>query len=153
FGVLINGQIVLTGFDVVQAAAGPNRAVAQTFTAIADASGTIAIRFIADRDNAEVNGIAVIPPPMTAVDAGGSAAGGYQADTGAGFSGQSQAAPLTSSVIDTSQVANPAPQAVYQSYRYGPDFTYTATGLVPGGIYAVRLDFAEVYWSQPGQRV
>ena len=39
--------------------------------------------------------------------------------------------------------ANPAPQSVYQTERYG-NFTYTVPNLTPGASYTVRLDFAEI---------
>ena len=45
----------------------------------------------------------------------------------------------------------PAPQAVYQTERYG-NFTYTFTGLTSGLTYKVRLHFAEFYWTAVGQR-
>lgn len=54
-------------------------------------------------------------------------------------------------VIDTSGVANPAPQAVYQTERYG-NFTYSFGGLIPGEEYDVRLHFAETYWNAAGKR-
>jgi hypothetical protein len=46
--------------------------------------------------------------------------------------------------INTSSVADPAPQAVYDTERYG-NFTYTVPGLTPGAAYTVRLHFAEIY--------
>jgi hypothetical protein len=53
--------------------------------------------------------------------------------------------------IDTS-TANAAPAAVYQSERYGRDFTYTFP--VPGtGRYLVRLHFAEIFDDGAGRRV
>src|SRR5262249_30472154 len=88
--------------------------------------------------------------PAVAIDAGGGAAGAYRADQG--YSGDSTTGSTTDS-IDTSRVTDPAPQAVYQTYRYGQDFTDTLSGLTPGAAYAVRLPFAEVFWTQPGQRV
>lgn len=83
-----------------------------------------------------------------AINAGGSAAGQFQAD--ADSSGGTQAAPVTTQ-IDTSAVTNPAPQAVYQTERYG-NFTYTIPGLVNSLTYKLRLHFAECYWTSPGQR-
>src|SRR6202022_4705131 len=53
--------------------------------------------------------------------------------------------------ITTSGVSNPAPQAVYQSNRYG-NFTYTIPNLTPGASYTVRLHFAETYWTAAGSR-
>ena len=57
----------------------------------------------------------------------------------------------TTHAIDTSGVTNPAPQAVYQSNRYG-NFTYTTPGLTAGASYTVVLCFAEEYWTTAGSR-
>jgi|SRR5438552_2131789 len=54
------------------------------------------------------------------------------------------------SSVDTSGVSNPAPQAVYQTERYG-NFTYTLPGLKSGVPYTVRLHEAETYWTGSGQ--
>ncbi|MGD0262076.1 MAG: family 16 glycosylhydrolase [Verrucomicrobiota bacterium] len=83
-----------------------------------------------------------------AVNSGGSAACQFIADTN--FSGGTQAS--TANTIDTSAVTAPAPQAVYQTERYG-NFTYTFTGLTSGLNYKVRLHFAEIYWTAVGQRL
>jgi beta-glucanase (GH16 family) len=84
-----------------------------------------------------------------AVNSGGSAVGQFNVD--ADFSGGTQASP-SANAIDTSGVTAPAPQAVYQTERYG-NFTYTFTGLNSALSYKVRLHFAEIYWSSVGQRV
>jgi len=57
----------------------------------------------------------------------------------------------SSAAITTAGVSNAAPQAVYQTERYG-NFTYTIPNLTPGASYIVRLHFAEFYWGpqQPG---
>jgi hypothetical protein len=83
-----------------------------------------------------------------AVNAGGTAVGSFGAD--AYYSGGSTY--TTSTSIDTSGVTNPAPQAVYQSERYG-NVTYTLPGLKAGTPYTVRLHFAEIYWTSSGQRI
>ena len=57
----------------------------------------------------------------------------------------------TTATINTANVIEPAPEAVYQSQRYG-NFTYTLPGLTPGTIYTVRLHFAEIYWTSAGKR-
>jgi fibronectin type 3 domain-containing protein len=88
------------------------------------------------------------PPTVVAIDAGGIAVGAFQADTG--FSGGSTY--HTTATIDTSAVSNPAPQAVYQTERYG-NISYKATGLMPGTSYSVRLHFAELYFTSAGQRI
>ena len=83
-----------------------------------------------------------------AVNSGGSAAGTFIAD--AYVSGGTVATP-TASAIDTTAVTNPAPQAVYQTERYGT-FTYTFGGLTTGIAYQVRLHEAEIYWSAANKR-
>jgi beta-glucanase (GH16 family) len=83
-----------------------------------------------------------------AINSGGSAAGQFVAD--ANVAGGSVAA-ASSATIDTTGLVAPAPQAVYQTERYG-NFTYTFTGLTAGASYQVRLHFAETYWTGVGQR-
>ncbi len=153
FNVAINGAQVLSNFGIFAAAGGKNIAIARSFTATANSSGQIVIQFTTVKDNAKVSGIEVTAnstatKPSVLVDAGGPAAGSFQAD--AFFSGGTTAS--TSAAINTSQVSNPAPQSVYQTERYG-NFTYTIPNLTPGASYTVRLDFAEFYWSSAGQRV
>ncbi len=80
--------------------------------------------------------------PAIAIDAGGPATGAFVADTD--YSGGTTT--NTSAAIDTSHVSNPAPQAVYQTLRYGA-MTYAIPGLTPNGQYAVRLHFAEIYYN------
>ena len=87
-------------------------------------------------------------PRRGGIDSGGGAAGPFAAD--ADFTGGNTYS--TAAAIDTSGVTNPAPQAVYQTERYG-NFTYTVPGLTPGASYTVRLHFAEIYWNSAGQRL
>jgi hypothetical protein len=83
------------------------------------------------------------------IDAGGGATGTFAADeyfsTGTEFT--------TSSTVSTADVINPAPEAVYQSVRWAPSFTYTVPGLSAGASYTVRLHFAELSFSGAGERV
>lgn len=100
-----------------------------------------------------VNGTVVQPrslPPATslAINAGGGEDYPFMAD--AYFTGGATA--NTSHAIDTSGASNPAPQYIYQSYRYG-NFSYTISGLTPNTSYPLRLHFAEAYWTTAGQRV
>jgi hypothetical protein len=82
------------------------------------------------------------------VNSGGGAANPFTAD--ADYSGGSTSG--TSSPIDTSGVTNPAPQAVYQTERWG-NMTYTFPNLVAGSSYRVRLHFAEIFWTSAGSRL
>ena len=161
FSVAINGTTVLQNFDIVAAAGGQNRAIAEQFNVNANSSGQIIISFVkGSADYPKVSGIEVLapsgattpppPPPANSVqiNSGGGATGTFLADTD--VSGGSTSS--TSKAIDTSLVTNPAPQAVYQFERYGA-FTYTVPNLTAGASYTVRLDFAEIYWTSPGQRV
>ena len=54
--------------------------------------------------------------------------------------------------VSTSGAADEAPQAVYQSERYG-NSTYTFPSLTPSAQYTVRLHFAELYQTASGRRV
>src|SRR5579859_3473426 len=82
------------------------------------------------------------------LNAGGPAVAPFAAD--ADFSGGATAA--TSHAIDTTAVSSPAPQAVYQSNRYG-NFSYSLPGLTPNAAYTLRLHFAEEYWTAAGLRL
>ena len=89
------------------------------------------------------------PSPMVlSIDAGGSAVDSYIADED--YSGGGTYA--VSNTISLAGVANAAPEAVYQTAREGV-FTYTIPGFTAGSTHTVTLHFAELYWSNPGQRV
>jgi hypothetical protein len=151
FNVLINGTQVLTNFDVFAAAGGENIAIVKSFPATASASGTITIQFTTGAaDLPKVSGIELsqsAPTTDLLIDSGGAAAGAWLADED--FTGGS--ASSTTAAINTSQVANPAPQEVYQTERFG-DFTYTIPNLTGGASYTVNLSFAEIYWTAAGKR-
>ena len=87
--------------------------------------------------------------PVVAINAGGDTQGDYAADTD--YSGGTTYS--SSDAVDTSAVTNPAPQAVYQTVRYGNTFSYTIPNLSANGTYTVRLHFNELYWNAAGQRV
>ena len=91
------------------------------------------------------------PSPTTglvAINAGGREAGVFASDRR--FSGGLLYS--TNATIDTSAVAFPAPQAVYQTERYG-NFTYTVDQLAPDASYKVRLDFTEIFHDGPNRRL
>ena len=83
-----------------------------------------------------------------AINAGGSASGTFLADSS--YSGGSTY--KTTNTINTSAVTTAAPQAVYQTERFG-NFTYTLANLVAGQVYNVQLDFSENYLSAAGLRL
>ncbi len=94
-----------------------------------------------------IHGIAEPYAPL-AIDAGGPAAGNYVADTNVSGGGVYS----TTATIDTSNVSNPAPQSVYQTSRYGA-FTYTFPNLNSATTYQLSLQFAETFYTGPGQRL
>jgi fibronectin type 3 domain-containing protein len=61
FNVLINGTQVLTNFDIFATAGGEYVGVIEPFTATASSAGAITIQFVTVKDNAQVNGIEVLP--------------------------------------------------------------------------------------------
>jgi endoglucanase Acf2 len=152
FNVSLNGQQVLTNFDIVGAAGAANKAVVKQFTTTADSSGKVTLQFTTVIDNAQVNGIEVLPSTTSSslqINAGGPAVSPFVADTD--YSGGSSV--TTTNTISTSGVTGPAPQAVYQSNRVGLSFSYAIPGLAAGSSHMVRLHFAETYWGASGKRV
>lgn len=99
--------------------------------------------FAESDDSIEVSGSAA--PPK--INCSGNAVGGFTDDTF--FTGGLTFTTTTN--IDTNGIVNPAPMAVYQTQRY-QSMTYTIPNLAPGS-YKVRLHFAEVYFTSPGQRL
>lgn len=83
-----------------------------------------------------------------AINSGGSAVAPFVADQY--FSGGNTY--TTGATINTSGVNNPAPAQVYQSERWQSSFTYTIPGFTPSAPYAVRLHFAEIYFTASGRR-
>jgi hypothetical protein len=156
FNVIINGQQVLTNFDMLATAGAANKAVIEQFAIPADANGRITLQFNTVKDNAQVNGIEILPttttpppPPPSAlqINSGGTAAAPFAADTD--FTGGTTV--TTTKAVDTTGVTNPAPQSVYQTNRFGT-FSYAVPGLKAGATYTVRLHFAETFWTAAGQR-
>ncbi len=82
------------------------------------------------------------------INCGGAASGSFIAD--ADFTGGTEAN-TTAAITIPAAILNPAPQAVYQTERWGAS-TYTIPNLTPGQTYTVRLHFAEFYWTTAGQR-
>jgi hypothetical protein len=155
FNVTINGQQALTNFDIIGTAGTASKAVVEQLTAAADSFGTITIQFVTVKDNAQVNGIEILsgtppPPPSGAVqiNSGGPAVAPFVTDEL--FTGGTTVS--TTKTVDLSGVTNPAPEAVYQSNRFGT-FSYAIPGLTAGKSYTVRLQFAETFWTAKGSRI
>lgn len=61
FSVWVNSQEVLNDFDIFHYAGGAFKALNRRFVVRADARGHIHIRFVSQRDNAQVNGMSIYP--------------------------------------------------------------------------------------------
>ena len=160
FNVLINGEQVLTNFDIFAQAGAINTAVAEEFYTTADENGIIEIQTtVGAVDQPTIEAIEIIPttgsnpvgatPGTTAdlaINSGGAAAGTFIADED--FNGGDTATSTTAVTTN----ANSAPAAVYLSERYVP-FTYVLTGLVADAPYTVKMHFAETYWTGAGERI
>jgi hypothetical protein len=95
--------------------------------------------------------IASGPCTSLCINAGGPAVSPFVADedfTGGGTIDHAN-------TINTNNVTNPAPAAVYQTARIGAGatFTYTIPGLTAGSSHTVRLHFCETYFTTAGSRV
>jgi uncharacterized repeat protein (TIGR02543 family) len=92
--------------------------------------------------------VSAVSTTVYQINCGGSAASPFKVDQYA--SGGTQRTVTNS--ITISGITNPAPQAVYQSERFG-NSTYTLPSLTAGAQYTVRLHFAELYQTASGKRV
>ncbi len=115
-------------------------------------SGVVPQQTVVGTANPQVSPTATtMPVPAAAIvsiSSGGGGSGAFSADSE--VSGGST--DTVNDHIDTSGVQNPAPEAVYQSERWG-EFSYHLTGFTANGTYTVRLHFAETYFKNPGQRI
>jgi hypothetical protein len=79
-------------------------------------------------------------------------AGNYYTDaSGNAWSSLTNSVGTVNSFTASGQVANTSDQPLYLSEKYGKTFGYSFQ--VPNNTYTVKLKFAEIYWSQAGQRV
>ncbi len=99
------------------------------------------------------NGSGACPTTKTAtgvdINVGGGAEPPFVADEDSNTGGS---ASTTKPITLPAGLLNPAPMAVYQTNRAGR-LLYTIPGFTPGSVHTVRLHFAEIYFSKPGQRV
>ena len=160
FNVLINGEQVLTNFDIFAQTGAISTAIAEQFYTTADENGIIEIQTtVGAADQPTIEAIEIIPatgsdpvgaaPGTTtdlAINSGGTAEGNFVADED--FNGGDTATSTTAVTTN----ANSAPAAVYLSERYVP-FTYVLSGLVADAPYTVKMHFAETYWTGPGDRI
>lgn len=176
FNVLINGQQVLTDFDIFATAGAMSKAVVEEFEVTPDDNGIVSLQFVqGSADQPTVSGIELLTtdcddedcdelPAIVvsgssggtaaniAINSGGPAVGSFVADTD--FAGGRNGS--VSKFVDLSSVTNPAPEQVYLTQRVGTgvgSFGYFIPNLIPGATYNVRLHFAEGFFTTSGSRV
>ncbi|HVH85557.1 MAG TPA: malectin domain-containing carbohydrate-binding protein [Terriglobales bacterium] len=176
FNVVINGEQVLSSFDIYATAGAMSKAVVEDFVVTPDENGIVSLQFVPGAaDQPTVSGIELLPTDSEdedvneaaatvvvgstggttariAINAGGPVVGTFLADTD--FAGGRNGS--MSKFVDISKVTNPAPEQVYLTQRVGTgigSFGYFIPNLIPGATYKVRLHFAEGFFSQSGSRV
>ena len=149
---------MLSSFDIFATAGGENKAVQEDFTTTADASGDITIVFGATTNNAQVNGIQVIPlgpvsptPAPTNLNAtaistteidllwnspAGAMLTGYNIYRGTATGGES-ATPLNSSPVSTTAYAD-------LTASPGTTYFYIAKAVYAAGTVPHRMKFGYV---------
>jgi hypothetical protein len=106
---------------------------------------------VLDGSRAHPSAVGSVSSDVVAIDAGDATShGGFATDQDFNAGSWTN---TVSAAIDTSSIASPAPQAVYQSQRLGTTVTYTIPGLAAGAQYTVVLSFAETFFAQAGKRV
>jgi hypothetical protein len=150
-------QFTATGYDQFGASMGTQPAITWTVSGVGSVStsglysaGTTAGTATITATSGGVSktaSVTVTQPIVYQINCGGSASSPFTADQY--YSGGT--ARSVTSAITTTGVTNPAPQAVYQTERYGA-VTYTLPSLTAGASYTVRLHFAELYWTASGKR-
>jgi hypothetical protein len=141
-----NGDTLSYSWNFGDSLTGSGASILHAYASVGTYTATVTV---SDGHGGSVSSsVTVTVTASIAINSGGGAVGGFAADKN--FSGGHTYA--SSAAINTSGVTSPAPQAVYQSERYG-NFTYTIAGLAPGAAYTVRLHFAEIWWNAAGQRL
>lgn len=88
-----------------------------------------------------------VAEPIYRINAGGTAitADGLTWDADCFYGGASN------TYVKAKSIASTAPEALYQSERFGRRFSYSLPATP--GVYSVRLHFAEIYFSSAGKRI
>jgi beta-glucanase (GH16 family) len=177
FNVMINGQQVLTNFDIYATAGATSKALVEQFIVTPDENGIVSLQFVQGAaDQPTVSGIELLrtddgdDPDDTsatvvsgssggttasiAINSGGPQVGTFAADTD--FAGGRVGS--VSKPANTSAVTNPAPAQVYVTQRVGQStgpgsFGYFIPNLIPGGTYNIRLHFDEGFFNSANSRV
>jgi hypothetical protein len=146
FSVNVEGTPI-NNIDIFAQAGGRNKALIRA-ALVQVTDGQLNISFSASSNNAEINGIEIIPNGPIRVEAGG---GTHFIDHN-GDTWLSDRAFTGGSMVDRGNIAiaNTLDPNIYQTERYGmTSFAYN----VPNGTYTVKLHFAETYFNAANMRI
>lgn len=150
FNVAINGNEVLSNFDVFVEAGGNFKALEKTFT-IDIADGTLEVNMTGIVNNAKLSGISIHKAHAEnfelLINAGGSETNDHHSKTYL----EDQYFLSGSIFKTTQQIANTEDDALFQSERWAKDLEYSIP--LANGSYQVTLNFAEIYFNEAGKRV
>lgn len=164
FNVLVNGAPVLTNFDIV-AQAGANTAITKTFP-VTVTTGAVQISVLGVTRRGILNairlvptttsggGTATTPPPATgapvvSINCGGS---GFTGVDGAVWSGDQYFSGGDLAYTSYS-IAGASDLYLYRTARRGLYGNFGYSIPLTNGSYVLKLKFAEIMYSNPGQRV
>ena len=158
FDVALEGKPRLTNYDIV-AKVGPLTATTETLP-VTVTDGVLNVDLTVPyptggRDQAKVSAIEVLSAPastttaVTRINLGGPAVGTPRGD----FAADKYPNTNSSTYSSSYPIAGTADPALYQTERYSTNGALRLAFDVGNGNYTVVLHFAEIYWSQVGQRV
>ena len=158
FDVKAEGGLVVDDLDVWKAAGGQNVAK-DVVVPVTVKDGVLNLQFISSVDNALVSGIQVTPASATAPTAPTAPTGTSLAlNTGGPATSPGDVDYLADQYFTggavykvSAGIANTTDDAVYQTLRYGPNFSYAVP--VANGAYDLKLQFAETYFNGAGRRI
>lgn len=155
FNIVLNGQQVVTNFDIAAAAGGSNIAIDESFP-VNVTTGQIVIQLTPVVQNPEINALEIdagtnsTPAFMPIrVHAGGGPYTDSQGQTWAADYGYNGG--FTYSVPNS--ISNTPDSALYQTERYNAGATLEYQFSAPNGNYSVTLKFSENYFLSAGERV
>ena len=125
--------------------------------ALADVNGDGTLDLLAARADQTLSVRLNLPgsvPPSTGTTLARLNAGGPALTTSFGaFAADQYASPSSRTASTTAAITGTDDPALYQTERYSTTGTLRYAVPVANGRYSVVLHFAEIYWTQPGQRV
>jgi hypothetical protein len=152
FNIVINGQTVLSNFDIV-AQAGPNTAIDKQFT-VNVTGGKITIQLFGVVENPKISAIEIVPSGSVSSSATirVRAGGGAVTDSQGHVWNADYGYLAGNAYLSSGPVSNTPDPALYQGERWNTA-TLQYQFAVPNGTHTVTLKFAEIFYTRVGERV